>query len=113
MNATSNQQPMKKAVAPPNVQAVASVTVPVRPAPKPQRIASVGIPWLPTNGYLPRYIEGSLKLRQRIALALIHQGIVESGVRVRSHTDALRLVLDKIADEIGIGPTGEYPGKPR
>lgn len=95
---------------------------PSAPPPKPSKPAPtrgnpgealVSVPWLPSNGYVTRRFDGKMSLRQGVALRLIHEGIKESGAKIHSPTDAIRYVLDKIADEVGISPTGEFPGRGR
>lgn len=74
-------------------------------------LASISVPWRPSNGYVTRSFDGRMSVRQGVALRLIHEGIKETGAKIHSPTDALRFVLDRIADKIGISPTGDFPGR--
>jgi len=70
---------------------------------------AVDLPWCETNGYVPRFLQGRVSVRQGAVLRVLQRGLIERGEKVHSATDAVRKLLDLTADRLGLSPTGEAP----
>ena len=61
----------------------------------------IDLPIGPPIGYRTRRVEVTLDERQRQALKALYTGLLEDGHRLLRTQDAIRFVLDKVADAMG------------
>lgn len=75
----------------------------------------LSLPWVHTPTYGARAVDMMLTPRQAVALRALRDGLnsvdarLEGGRIIRNGYDALRVVLNRVADKLSLGPNGEIP----